>query len=140
MGNAINLCIRRSDFNTTGMFHLGMSCSHHTRKEEFNLKSSKQREQDGGGVGGCGVHPSPRIHQEHTFRHRSVCRTPAESGQEYLTSRKEYTEPHKTRQKEGTGGKTGALEGLDLPLAGGGTEAWVQFPHQGNCLSRRRNI
>ena len=23
-------------------------------------------EQDGGGVGECGVHPSPRIHQEHT--------------------------------------------------------------------------
>ena len=36
-------------------------------------------EQDGRGVGGCGVHLSPRIHQEYSFRHRSVCRTPAES-------------------------------------------------------------
>jgi len=53
-------------------------------------------EQDGGGVGGHGVHLSPRIHQKYTFRHRSACRTSAESGQEYLTSRKEYTEPHKT--------------------------------------------
>ena len=29
---------------------------------------------------------SPWIHQEYTFRHRSACRTPAESGQEYLTN------------------------------------------------------
>ena len=29
------------------------------------------------------------------------------------------------------GGKTG---GLDLPLVGGGTEARVQAPHEGNCL------
>ena len=56
-----------------------------------------REEQDGGGVGGCGVHLSPRIHQEYTFRHRSACRTPAESGQEYLTSGKEYIEPPKTR-------------------------------------------
>ena len=54
------------------------------------------REQDGG-AGGRGVHLSPRIHKEYTFRHRSECRTPAESGQEYLTSGKEYIEPHKTR-------------------------------------------
>ena len=32
------------------------------------------------------------------------------------------------------GGKTGELAGLDLPSAGGGTEAG------GNCLSQRRNI
>ena len=49
-------------------------------------------EQYGGGVGGHGVHLSPRMHQEYTFRHRSACRTAAESGQEYLTSGKEYTE------------------------------------------------
>ena len=59
-------------------------------------------EQDGGGVGGHGVHLSPQIHQEYTFRHRSACRTPAESGQEYLTSGKEYADPRKTRQDEGT--------------------------------------
>ena len=54
-------------------------------------------EQDGGGVSGRGVHLSPRIHQEYTFRHRSACRTPAESRQESLTSVEEYIEPCKTR-------------------------------------------
>ena len=37
-------------------------------------------------------------------------------------------------------GKTGVLLGLDMPSVGGGTEAGVQSPHQGNCLSQRRNI
>ena len=46
-------------------------------------------EQDGGGVGGYGAHLSPWIHQDYTFRHRSACRTPAESRQEYLSSTKE---------------------------------------------------
>ena len=50
-------------------------------------------EQDGGGVDGHGVHLSPCIHQEYTFRHRNACRTPAESKQEYTTRRKEYIEP-----------------------------------------------
>ena len=53
-------------------------------------------EQDGGGVGGHGEHLSPRIRQEYTFRHRRTCRTPAENSQQYLTSRKEYIDPHKT--------------------------------------------
>ena len=48
------------------------------------------REKDGRGVGGHGVYLSPWIHQEYTFRHRSACRTPVESG-------KDYTEPRKTR-------------------------------------------
>ena len=56
-----------------------------------------KEEQDDGGVGGRGIHFSPWTHQGYTFRHRSECRTPAESGQEYLTSRKEYKDPHKTR-------------------------------------------
>ena len=34
------------------------------------------------------------------------------------------------------GGKIGVLVGLDLPSAGGGTEAGVQSPHRGNCLSQ----
>ena len=42
-------------------------------------------EQDGGGVGRCGVHLFPWIHEEYIFRHRSASRTPAESRQEYLT-------------------------------------------------------
>ena len=32
------------------------------------------------------------------------------------------------------GGETGVLVGLDLPSVGGGTEAGVRSPHQGNCL------
>ena len=57
----------------------------------------KRKEEGGGGAGGQEVYLSPRIHQEYTFRHRSTCRAPAETGQEYLTSGKEHTEPHKTR-------------------------------------------
>ena len=45
------------------------------------------------GVGGYGIHVSPRTHQEYTFRHRSACRISAESGQEYMTSRKECIDP-----------------------------------------------
>jgi len=41
------------------------------------LKNPHWREQDGGGVGGCGVHLPAQIHQEYTFRHRSACRKPA---------------------------------------------------------------
>ena len=98
-------------------------------------------EQDGGGEGGSGVHLSPQIHQEYTFRHRSACRTPAESGQEYLTSGggNILTHAELCRMKE-LGGKTGVLVGLDLPSAGGGTEAGVRSPQWGNCLSQRRNI
>ena len=54
------------------------------------------REQDGRGVGGCGVHLSPWMHQEYTVRHRSAWRTSTENRQEYLTSEKEYIEPQKT--------------------------------------------
>ena len=59
----------------------------------LNIKRCGKREQNGRGVGGHGVHLSPWIHQEDNFRHRSACRTPAESGQVYLTSGKEYIEP-----------------------------------------------
>ena len=52
---------------------------------------------DGGGIGGLEVHLSPWKHQEYTIRHRSICRTPAESGHEYLTSGKEYIDPRETR-------------------------------------------
>ena len=38
------------------------------------------------------LHGYIRIH----LRHRSACRTPDESGQEYLTSGKEYIKPRKT--------------------------------------------
>ena len=71
---------------------------------------------------------------------RSARRTPAESRQEYLTSGKEYIDPQKLGRKKKLGGETGVLLGLDLCLAGWGTEAGVQSPHWGNCLSQRRNI
>ena len=63
------------------------------------IKNVKAREQDHGGVGGHGVHLSPRIHQEYIFRHRIACITLGENGQEYLTRGKEYTEPHTTRDQ-----------------------------------------
>ena len=58
-------------------------CASKTRKHK-----GKNTEQDGNGVGGHRIHLSPRIHQEYSFRHRSACRTPADSGQMYLTSGK----------------------------------------------------
>ena len=61
------------------------------------VKNLLAREQDGGGVGGCGVHLSPWIHQEYTFRHRSACRTPVKNRQEYVTRGKEYKDPRKTQ-------------------------------------------
>ena len=54
-------------------------------------------ERDGEGVGGHGVHLSPWIQQEYTFRHRNARRTPANSGQEGLTSGKECIQSHKGR-------------------------------------------
>ena len=50
-----------------------------TKIVAYLVKIRSKGEQDGGRVGGCGVHLFPRMHQEHTFRHRSACRTPAES-------------------------------------------------------------
>ena len=35
-------------------------------------------------------------YQEYIFKHRSACRPPAESRQEYLTTEKDYIEPCKT--------------------------------------------
>ena len=70
-----------------------------TEETVISTISSGQRgrEQDCGGVGGHGVRLSPRIHQEYTFRHRNASRTPAESGEERLTSGKQYTKPRKTQ-------------------------------------------
>ena len=54
------------------------------------------------------------VHAEHQLR-----------AEEYLTSGKEYIDPRKTGRMKGLGGETGVLVGLDLPSAGGGTEAGV---------------
>ena len=115
--------------------------SHFTEEKMKALKLRKlEGEQDGRGVGGCGVHLSPWIHQEYSFRHRSACRTPAESRQEYLTGGKEYIELWKTQWDEGTRGKTGSVSMTGPALRRWGIEAEVRPPHQGNCLSQRRNI
>ena len=69
---------------------LALQKNNGSQKKAEVQKGKERGEQDGRGVGGRGVHLSPLIHQEYTIRHRSASRTPAESGQEYLTSRKEY--------------------------------------------------
>ena len=75
-------------------------------------------EKDVRGVGGHGVYLSLRIHQEYIFRHRSACRTPAESGQRYLTSGKEYIDPRKTPQYEGTKWKNRSVSSTRPALCG----------------------
>ena len=117
------------------------ACASGSLNHIFKRRKNEEvrREQDGEGVGGLGVHLSPRIPQEYTFRHRSACRTLAESGQEYLTRGKEHRTSQNSVMKE-LGGKTGVLVGLDLPSVDGGAEAGIQSPHRGNCLSQRRNI
>ena len=59
------------------------------------------------------------------FRHRSAFRTPAESGQEYLTSGKEYIVPRKTQYDEETSGKNRSVSRTGPALSGWGTEAGV---------------
>lgn len=74
---------------------------HYTQKNQgekdntFLVRKNKEK-QDGGGEGGCGVLLSPWMHQQYTLRRRS-CRTPVESGQEPLTTGKEYIVAHKSQ-------------------------------------------
>ena len=63
---------------------------------------------------------SPRIHQEYTFRHRSACRTPAESGQESLTSVKNIQTHAKLSRMKELEGKTGVLVRTGPALSGWG--------------------
>ena len=49
------------------------------------------------------------------FRYRSACRTPAESGQEYLTSGKEYIEPCKNHQQHSLLWDCSTIPKLQLP-------------------------
>ena len=82
--------------------------------------SINTKEQDGGGVGGHGIHLSPWIHQEYIFRHRSACRMPDESRQEYLTSGKEYVEPCKTQWDKGARGENWSASRTGPALLGWG--------------------
>jgi hypothetical protein len=68
----------------------------------------------------------PDVHAEHQLREdRST--SPEE------TNAQSHAKLYRTKE---LGGKTGGLVGLDLPSADGGTEAGVQSPHRGNCLSQ----
>ena len=98
-----------------------MDFKHIRMSEKASLKRLPIEDQDGRGVGGCGVHLSLWIHQEYTFKHRSACRTPAERGQEDLTSGKQYIEPRKTWYDEGTRGKKKSINRTG-PSAGGESE------------------
>ena len=49
-----------------------------------------------------------------------ACRTPVESGQEYLTSGKQYTEPHKIQQEIGTRRKNRSVSRTGPALGGWG--------------------
>ena len=87
---------------------------------------------------------SPSLHTDTSGTHlqtqKSMQNTSRESGQEDLTSGKECVDPRKTGSDEGTRGKIGVLIELALLSAGGGAEAGVRPPCQGNCLSQKRNI
>ena len=81
------------------------------------------------------------IHQEHTFRHKSACRTQAGSRQEYLSRGKGCTGPHKTREEEGTRG-----ENRSVSRTGPALGRWGELKQGSNLhigatgLSQRRNI
>ena len=98
----------------------------------INIKrcSILDAEQDGRGVGECGIHLSLRIHQEYTFRHRSVRRTPAERDRSTWPVDKNIQNHAKFSRTKEPGGETGLLVGLYLPLVGGRTEAGV-WSHTG---------
>ena len=94
--------------------------------ERLSRNKKNVGEQDGGRIGGHGVHLSPWIHQKYTLRPRSACRTPAESWQEYLTSGKEYMEHRKTREEKRTSGKNRSVCRTRTELSGG--ENWRRGP------------
>ena len=88
---------------------------------EDRISKFKNRNlEDDGGVGGCAVHFSPWIHQEYTLRHRSACRKPVESGEEYLTSRKEYIELSKLGRTKELGEETRSVSRTGPALDGWG--------------------
>ena len=91
-------CLPKYSTRILYVFKDSALCIHNLKlKWKVTNQNYMATEQDGGGVGGRGVHLSPGIHQEYSFRHRSARRTPAESGQEGLTSGREPTEPRKAQ-------------------------------------------
>ena len=77
-----------------------------------------------------GIHLQIQKHMQNT----------AESGGSTLPVGRNIQNQAKLGKMTELGGQTRVLVGLDLSSAGGGTEAGDPSPHQGNCLSRRRNI
>ena len=91
-------CLPKYSTRILNVFKDSALCIHNLKlKRKVTNQNYMATEQDGGGVGGHGVHLSPGIHQEYTFTHRSACRTLAESRSEYLTSGKKYIEPFKAQ-------------------------------------------
>ena len=118
------------DNNWRGIFFLGKVVRGNI-SEKIMFKTKRWGEQNGGGVGGRGVNLSPQIHQGYTFRHRSACRTPAESGQEYLTRGKEYIDPRKTRQDGRTKRKNRSVSSTGPALGRWGNWSRGPIPTQG---------
>ena len=87
----------------------------------------------GGGVGGSGVHLFPQLHQDYTFSHRKSCRTAADSGQEYLSTGKEYTEPPETRSDEESSGENRRGSRTGPALGDWGNLSKGSIPILGNC-------
>ena len=63
-------------------------------------------------------HTSLHGYIRNTFSDRNACRTPAESGQESLTSVKNIQTHAKLGRMKEPAGETGVLVGLDMPLVG----------------------
>ena len=82
----------------------------HNKGQKKRTEDSRER----------GVHLSPWYTRKYTLAYRNACRTPAESGQEYLTRGKEYIEPHKTWSDEGTKGENRRVSRTGPALGGWG--------------------
>ena len=76
--------------------------------------SSQDGQQNGRGVGACGVLLSSCLHQEYMFWCRRSHKTPFENWQESLTIGKKYIDPHKTHVQGSLGAL--AIEVLLSPL------------------------
>ena len=68
-----------------------------TSHSKFLSLKTNPGEQDDEGVGRLGVHLSPWIHEENTFRHKRRAEYQLRADSQYLTSRKEYTDMQNSR-------------------------------------------
>ena len=91
----------------TSKWLMQLGIKNNNKKTPIKIQGEDQERQNGREVGGHGVNLFPWIYQEYTFRHRSTCRTPAESIQEYLTEGKNIKNHTKLGTTKELGGKTG---------------------------------